>query len=81
MVAMAVVAIATFALQSITNSNIVQIAIEEGEICKLILKPWKIGVVDFESLVRRAIDQYYLQLKRYLEECLHNLLQIKKSLL
>ena len=39
-----------------------QVAIEQGEIFKLISKPWKFGGVDFESLIRRAIDQYNLQL-------------------
>jgi len=35
-----------------------QTAIEQGEIFKIVLKPWKIGVIDFESLIRRAIDHY-----------------------
>ncbi len=38
-----------------------QTAVEQGEIFKLIPKPWKYGEMDFESLVRRAIEQYNLQ--------------------
>ena len=41
-----------------------QVAVEQGEIFKLISKPWKFGEVDFESLVRQAIGHYNLQLKR-----------------
>jgi two-component system repressor protein LuxO len=41
-----------------------QNAVRQGEIFKLVHKPWKFGVVDFESIVRRAIDHYNLQLKR-----------------
>ena len=33
-----------------------QVAVEQGEIFKLIPKPWKFGGVNFESLIRRAID-------------------------
>jgi len=50
-------------------------AVEKGEIFKLIPKPWKFGEVDFETLVRRAIDHYNLQSKckrsggRKLEKC------------
>ena len=40
-----------------------QAAVEQGEIFKLISKPWKFGGVDFESLIRRAIEHYNLQLK------------------
>jgi two-component system response regulator HupR/HoxA len=40
-----------------------QVAVEQGEIFKLISKPWKFGGVDFELLIRRAIDHYNLQLK------------------
>jgi len=36
-------------------------AVEQGEIFKLITKPWKLGDVDFEMLVRRAINHYNLQ--------------------
>jgi len=42
-----------------------QNAVEQKEIFKLISKPWKFGEVDFESLVRKAIDQYNLQFTRY----------------
>ena len=38
-----------------------QNAVEQGEIFKLIPKPWKFGGVDFESLVRRAVNNYNLQ--------------------
>ena len=38
-----------------------QTALEQGEIFKLVPKPWKFGVVDFELLIRRAIDNYNLQ--------------------
>jgi two-component system repressor protein LuxO len=41
-----------------------QNAVDREEIFKLIPKPWKFGESDFESLVRRAIDHYNLQLKR-----------------
>jgi CheY-like chemotaxis protein len=40
-----------------------QNAVDRGEIFKLISKPWKFGGVNFESLVRRAIDNYNPQLK------------------
>ena len=40
-----------------------QNAVEQGEIFKLVSKPWKFGEVDFESIVRRAIDHYNLQIK------------------
>jgi len=36
-------------------------AVEQGEIFKLIPKPWKFGGVDFETLVRKAVDAYNLQ--------------------
>jgi len=36
-------------------------AVEKGEIFKLIPKPWKFGGVDFEILVRKAVDYYNLQ--------------------
>ena len=41
-----------------------EMAAGQGEIFRLIPKPWKLGEVEFESLVRRAIDHYNLQLKR-----------------
>ena len=40
-----------------------QTAVDQGEIFKLIPKPWKYGEVDFETLVRRAIEHYNLQSK------------------
>ena len=36
-------------------------AVEQGEIFRLITKPWKLGDADFEILVRRAINHYNLQ--------------------
>jgi CheY-like chemotaxis protein len=41
-----------------------QNAVGKGEIFKLVSKPWKFGEVDFELLIRRAIDHYNLQIKR-----------------
>jgi two-component system NtrC family sensor kinase len=40
-----------------------QTAVDQGEIFKLIPKPWKYGEMDFETLVRRAIEHYNLQCK------------------
>ena len=50
-------------------------AVDQGEIFRLIPKLWKLGEVDFDTLVRRAIDHYNLQSKckrsggRKLEKC------------
>ncbi len=41
-----------------------KMAVGQGEIFRLITKPWKLGGVEFELLVRGAIDHYNLQLKR-----------------
>ncbi len=41
-----------------------QNAVDQGEIFWLVSKPWKFGGVNFESLVRRAIDNYNLQRQR-----------------
>jgi DNA-binding NtrC family response regulator len=38
-------------------------AVDQGEIYRLIRKPWKIGEVDFETIVRKAIEHYNLQNK------------------
>jgi len=52
-----------------------QTAVEQGEIFRLIPKPWKFGELDFETVVRKAIDHYNLQSKskrsgsRKLEMC------------
>ncbi len=35
-----------------------QAAVNQGDIFRLIPKPWKMGEVDFETLVRKAIDYY-----------------------
>jgi len=40
-----------------------QTAVDQGEVFKLIPKPWKYGEMDFETLVRRAIEHYNLQSK------------------
>jgi two-component system NtrC family sensor kinase len=40
-----------------------QTAVDQGEIFKLIPKPWKYGEMDFETLVRRALEHYNLQSK------------------
>ena len=44
-----------------------QTAVDQGEIFKVIPKPWKFGGVDFETLVRNAVDHYNLQ-----SECKHS---------
>ncbi len=38
-----------------------KMAVEQGEILRLITKPWKLGEADFEILVRGAINHYNLQ--------------------
>jgi DNA-binding NtrC family response regulator len=38
-----------------------QTAVEQGEIFKLINKPWKLGEKNFEKNVRQAVDQYNFQ--------------------
>jgi DNA-binding NtrC family response regulator len=38
-----------------------QAAVDQGEIFKLINKPWKLGGTNFEKIVMRAVDQYNLQ--------------------
>ena len=40
-----------------------QTAVEDGEVFKLIPKPWKL-TGNFETLIQRAVDNYNLQLKR-----------------
>ena len=37
-----------------------QTAVDEGEVFKLIQKPWKLGGTNFEKIVRQAIDHYDL---------------------
>ena len=41
-----------------------QTAVDEGEVFKLIHKPWKLGGTNFEKTVRQAVDQYDLQLEQ-----------------
>ena len=38
-----------------------QTAVEQGEIFRLIPKPWKMGEVDFEKIVLKAIERYEFQ--------------------
>ena len=41
-----------------------QAAVEQGEIFKLIKKPWKLGETNFEKLVIQAVDQYNLHFEQ-----------------
>jgi len=50
-------------LSGYEQDTTLQTAIDQGEIFKLIPKPWKYGEMDFETLVRRAIEHYNLQSK------------------
>jgi len=36
-------------------------AVDHGEIFRLIMKPWKLGGTNFETIVRQAVNQYNLQ--------------------
>jgi DNA-binding NtrC family response regulator len=45
------------------QDSALQTAFEQGEIFKIIPKPWKLRK-NFENLVRQAVDQYNLQNKR-----------------
>ncbi|MHC4532407.1 MAG: response regulator [Planctomycetota bacterium] len=38
-----------------------QTAVDQGEIFKLIMKPWKLGGTDFEKIVLQAVEQYNLK--------------------
>lgn len=38
-----------------------QTAVDQGEVFKLIMKPWKLGGTSFETIVSRAVDQYNLK--------------------
>lgn len=38
-----------------------QTAVDQGEVFKLIKKPWKLGGTNFEKIVSRAVDQYNLK--------------------
>ena len=42
-----------------------QTAVDEGEVFKLIHKPWKLGGTNFEKTVRQAVDQYDLQSQQF----------------
>ena len=39
-----------------------QNAVKQGEILTFVSKPWKFGLADLKSLIRRAIEDYNLQL-------------------
>jgi len=36
-------------------------AVDQGEVFKLIMKPWKLGGTSFETIVSQAVDQYNLK--------------------
>jgi len=38
-----------------------QTAVDQGEIFKLIMKPWKLGGTNFEKIVLQAVEQYNLK--------------------
>ena len=38
-----------------------QTAVDQGEVFKLIKKPWKLGGTSFEKIVSQAVDQYNLK--------------------
>ncbi len=38
-----------------------QATVDQGEIFRLIMKPWKLGETNFEKIVVKAIDQYNLK--------------------
>jgi len=48
-------------LSGYVHDAAIQTAIRQGEIFRSIRKPWKIGGVDFEAVVRKAVDHYNLQ--------------------
>jgi two-component system repressor protein LuxO len=48
-------------LSGYVHDAAIQTAIRQGEIFRSIRKPWKIGGVDFEAVVRKAVDRYTLQ--------------------
>ena len=48
-------------LSGYEQDTTLQTAVDQGEIFRLIPKPWKFGGVDFEMLVRKAVDHYNLQ--------------------
>jgi len=51
-------------LSGYEQDTTLQTAVDQGEIFMLIPKPWKLGELDFETLVRRAVDHYNLQSER-----------------
>jgi len=48
-------------LSGYEQDTALKMAVEQGEIFRLITKPWKLGYADFEMLIRRAINHYNLQ--------------------
>ncbi len=50
-------------LSGYDQDTTLQKAVDQGEIFRIIPKPWKFGGRDFEMLVRKAIDHYNLQSK------------------
>ncbi len=48
-------------LSGYEQDTALKMALEQKEIFRLITKPWKLGDVDFEMLIRRAINHYNLQ--------------------
>ena len=45
-------------LSGYENDPDLQNAVDQGEIFKLIKKPWKLGGTNFEKIVMRAVEQY-----------------------
>jgi len=50
-------------LSGYEQDTTLQTAVDQGEIFRLIPKPWKYGEVDFETLVCKAVDHYNLKSK------------------
>jgi len=51
-------------LSGYEQDTTLQKAVDQGEIFRLIPKPWKLGEVNFETLTQRAVDHYNLQSER-----------------
>lgn len=47
-------------LTGYSQDTSLQKAVEQGEIFKLIAKPWKFGLINFETIIRQALEQYDL---------------------
>jgi len=48
-------------LSGYDNDVDLQTAVDQGEVFKLIMKPWKLGGTNFETIVSEAVDQYNLK--------------------